>query len=177
MHSWEVWVTTARELGSNSDKSVWERFWDMHRIAKLIFSLNPLADLNKIVLTHIAHSDWPQKNSTLKCDLKALLELYGKINSFLQQCLHWIDRKLEVNFQTTASTCSGFCSFTAQHKHCHSTPEMWLKDQGPHLESGAVPALHVLSGAHLCIPQQCCGLGCPPALQSSHCQQQCAVIC
>lgn len=89
-----------------------------------------------------------------------------KIN-ILQQGLHWIDRKLEVNFQITASTCSGFCSFMSSHQHCHSIPEMWQKDQGAHLEGGAVPALHVLSGARL--PSH-------PAVPS-HCQQQFAVIC
>lgn len=87
-----------------------------------------------------------------------------KIN-VLQQGLLWIDRKLEVNFQITASTCSGFYSFTSQHKHCHSIAEMWWKDQGAHLESGAVPALPILSGAR-CMPQQRCGLGCPHTLQS-----------
>lgn len=148
MHSWEVWMTTARELGSNSDNLVWQRrFWDMHRIAKSIFLLSPLADLNKIVLTNAAHSDWPQKNSTLKCDLKALPErAVWKIN-ILEQGLHWIDRKLEVKFQITASTCSGFCSFTSQHQHCHSIPEKWWKDQGAHLEGGAVPASRPLWGS------------------------------
>lgn len=43
---------------------------------------------------------------------------------------HWTDGKLEVNFQITASTCSE-CS--------DAVPRTQLKDEGPCLESGAVP--------------------------------------
>lgn len=58
---------------------------------------------------------------------------------------HWTDRKPEVNFQITASTCSE-CS--------DAVPRTQLKDEGPCLESGAVPALHLLSRVDLCIPRQ-----------------------
>lgn len=56
----------------------------MHRIAKLIFFLNPLADLNKLVLTNSTFSLTTKKNmTTLKCNLKAVPELYGnKIPSY-----------------------------------------------------------------------------------------------
>lgn len=80
----------------------------------------------------------------------------------------WIDRKLEVNFQTTASTCSEFSSFAVQHKRCPSMPGTWLKNKGSYLERGAMPTSHLPPRANLCIPQHVVGLICPHTPHSSH---------